>query len=202
MRPATGESEPSIEQLEERLDNLRISADSDITIRGSAWQGYAVNIPFCGETSTRTPCPDHISIKFTGVIFDCGCRDVGGGHSRIYEEGNFNTTVGTFTKTLDIGGSCVWTLDDCVVGETYAPLLHSYDGPICEGTPEDVMQEICFPLVELFGGSYILSFISHLGETIFTGSTPDWSLPIANTNSCGGGANGIAHGGTATVTIL
>jgi hypothetical protein len=58
MRSATGEPDPAVEigKLEERLDKFRISADSDITYRGSAWQGYAFNIPACEET-TIAPNP-------------------------------------------------------------------------------------------------------------------------------------------------
>lgn len=61
MRAATGESEPDLEQireLEERLDNFRIQVADDMTIRGSAWQGYALNSKTCGEMGLGgTPTP-------------------------------------------------------------------------------------------------------------------------------------------------
>ncbi len=50
MPAGTGQSEPDIaqiRQLEERLDNLRIEVSDDLTIRGNAWQGYALNVPEC-----------------------------------------------------------------------------------------------------------------------------------------------------------
>jgi hypothetical protein len=50
--PADGQPDPTVEkirELEERLDKFRISADSGITYRGNAWQGYAVNTPTCDE---------------------------------------------------------------------------------------------------------------------------------------------------------
>jgi hypothetical protein len=59
--PADGQPDPTVEkiwELEERLDKFRISADSGITYRGNAWQGYAVNIPTCdeiGQGGTPTP---------------------------------------------------------------------------------------------------------------------------------------------------
>lgn len=52
MRTATGESEPDvtkIRELEERLDKFRIQTSNDLTIRGSAWQGYALNAYTCDE---------------------------------------------------------------------------------------------------------------------------------------------------------
>ncbi len=60
MRTATGEPEPDvtkIRELEERLDRFRIQtspASPDITIRGNAWQGYALNVPPC-EVQEVTP---------------------------------------------------------------------------------------------------------------------------------------------------
>lgn len=54
MRAATGQSEPGIDlskirELEERLDKFRIQTSSDMTIRGNAWQGYALNAYTCDE---------------------------------------------------------------------------------------------------------------------------------------------------------
>ena len=54
MRTATGQSEPGIDlskirELEERLDKFRIQTSSDMTIRGNAWQGYALNVYTCEE---------------------------------------------------------------------------------------------------------------------------------------------------------
>ncbi len=51
MPAATEQSEPDvteIRELEERLDNFRIQVADDLTIRGNAWQGYALNVPICG----------------------------------------------------------------------------------------------------------------------------------------------------------
>ncbi len=50
MPAGTGQSEPDItkiRELEQRLDNFRIQVSEDLTIRGSAWQGYALNVPPC-----------------------------------------------------------------------------------------------------------------------------------------------------------
>ncbi len=50
MPAGTGQSEPNVTQirkLEERLDNFRIQVSDDLTIRGNAWQGYALNVPEC-----------------------------------------------------------------------------------------------------------------------------------------------------------
>ncbi len=61
MPTGTGESRTDLEQireLEERLDNLRIQVADDMTIRGSAWQGYALNTFTCDEIGQGgTPPP-------------------------------------------------------------------------------------------------------------------------------------------------
>ncbi len=60
MRGSTGESEPyvtKIRELEERLDNFRIQVSNDLTIRGNAWQGYALNAYTCGELGFGGPTP-------------------------------------------------------------------------------------------------------------------------------------------------
>ncbi len=52
MPAATEQSEPDvtqIRQLEERLDSFRIDTSPDLTIRGSAWEGYAFNCYACDE---------------------------------------------------------------------------------------------------------------------------------------------------------
>lgn len=52
MPAGTGQSEPDvteIRELEERLDNFRIQVSDDLTIRGSAWNGYAFDCPACPE---------------------------------------------------------------------------------------------------------------------------------------------------------
>ena len=47
--PGAGIDLEKIRELEERLDNFRISVDTSITVQGSAWQGYAINTPSCNE---------------------------------------------------------------------------------------------------------------------------------------------------------
>ncbi len=76
MPAGTGQSEPDVTQireLEQRLDNFRIEVSDNLTIRGSAWQGYALNVPACPEIAVVTPvggCCDTetITITFSGII--------------------------------------------------------------------------------------------------------------------------------------
>ncbi len=63
MPRSTGESGADVDlskirELEERLDNFRIQVADDMTIRGSAWQGFAHNAYTCdelGQGGTPTP---------------------------------------------------------------------------------------------------------------------------------------------------
>ncbi len=66
MPAGTGQSEPDvteIRELEERLDNFRIQTSSDMTIRGSAWQGYALDVPICGGGQVIACCFEDASCQ-------------------------------------------------------------------------------------------------------------------------------------------
>ncbi len=101
MPAATRQSEPDLEQireLEERLDNFRIQVADDLTIRGNAWQGYALNIPECPQEAVISPpavcCDsDTITITFSGIV-DC--------------EGITGDLNGTFVLTETFPGSGIW----------------------------------------------------------------------------------------------
>ncbi len=98
MRTATGESGSDIDlspirKLEERLDNFRIDVSGDITIAGSAWQGYALNVPFCPPETAfvcPSPCPSTATIRFSGVIMDGCCLSAPTSSSEVTDIGLFN----------------------------------------------------------------------------------------------------------------
>ncbi len=87
MPAATEQSEPDIaeiRELETRLDRFRIDTTPDLTIRGSAWEGYAFNCYACDEipesqggpppTPTGACCIDTTCSITTQV----GCTSQGG----------------------------------------------------------------------------------------------------------------------------
>ncbi len=152
------------------------------------------------------PCPDSISIEFTGVTFDCGCKDTGSGTSAIFTEGTFNGSPVAFRKLGGCGNACFWGFDSmggiCEAGTFENDFSEWESNTSCSGSPDETgTWDQC--VVNFFSkdGLYYLiitsTFLGFRGYPVFYGTTTDISLPIANTIDCG---TGIAHGGTATIT--
>ena len=105
MRTATGQSEPDvtkIRELEERLDNFRIQVADDMTIRGSAWTGYAHNVTSCEATEAVSPSTGACCLP------DGTCEEVT--VAQCIEDG------GTFVGGLCIDADCPQPTGACCVG--------------------------------------------------------------------------------------
>ncbi len=182
-----------------------------ITFLGSVFgSGFTGNCSFSCPCGSK-PAPAHVEIEFSGVIFDCGCRESGSGTSYILEDSmtGFN---GNPVGFQNIGSWCDntarWTFDtesgSCPddIWMTHATFWN--DSSDCSTDPdsdEDVGE--CVVHFFLNDGVYRLIVTSRLlgfiGYKIFDGTTTDLSIPMANTVDC---SAGIAHGGTASVTII
>jgi len=165
--------------------------------------GFTANCTFACTSGTK-PMPASIQIEFTGITFDCGCIDEGT-TSRIYADEDFNDNPDPdWELTSSCGGAGVWRN---LTGFDYNPWHTSVtywpDNDTCSGSPDPSS-----PFTEATGAHFFLKddvyrlvVVAPWGgggtQKIFDGTTTNLALPIANTVSCG-----LAHGGTATITIL
>ncbi len=175
MPTGTGQSEPDvtrIRELEDRLDNLRIEVSDDLTIRGSAWQGYALNVPDCPQEVSGTggnPCDNcdatSINLHVEGVTScpgDFECVDVNG------------------DWVLPFFDSCTWELDqefDC------GPF------PITISFIVDCTVGLGFAVNITVGGTNFW----------FSGAGATWPASESNLRTCADGDSG--EGGTASISL-
>jgi hypothetical protein len=145
MRAGTGESGTDLEQireLEERLDNFRIEVQDDITIRGSAWQGYALNVTSCPEVTIVPVTPTGACCVDTDCTIETesDCEDMGGTYQgdgtpcspnpcctpisiQVGLHGTYRCE-GCDTQIEISGSTCVnFTPDDCTLPFTYTNTL-------------------------------------------------------------------------------
>lgn len=188
-----------------------VPPSNPVTFLGSIFgSGFTANLTFSCPCGNK-PTPDHIEIEFTGVTFDCGCRDSGSGTSYVLEDSmtGFN---GNSVAFQNIGSWCDntvrWIFDnefgECPDDIWLAHYTFWNDSSDCSTTPNsnsDVGE--CVVWFFLNEGVYRLivtsRFLGFIGYKIFDGTTTDLSIPMANTVDC---SVGIAHGGTASVTII
>jgi hypothetical protein len=183
MSAGTGEPEPGIDlskirEHEERLDNFRIQADSDITVVGSAWQGYAVNIPSCseeGEAPTPpTGCP---CVTFSSVEYCCDSEDsqTGLGDYPGHPEFSFNDRVIRQNSATNTTTGCTFCTNpflDCD-GNGYEIAIFDCEGNLTGSTPFVVWT------VFLVGLWHIMAQAGGVGF-IFYGTTTDIGVPADN----------------------
>ncbi len=138
MRPATGESESDVEEsqiaeLEQRLSKFRVQVSDDMTIRGNAWQGLALNIPECtpGEISIAGACC--FNDGTCAVETEDQCNSDGGTY-----QGN-GTSCSTTGACCLGDGSCLVATEPCCsnIGGTYQG-----NGTDCD--PNPCSQICCF----------------------------------------------------------
>ncbi len=204
MRSATGQPEPGIDlskirELEQRLDNFRIHASDDMTIRGSAWQGYAINCPTCPEAQTVTPpieCPATILLTYNNLVLDCGCEVLGTTKSIIATDVDLSGRSVTLSRVTE--GVCAplfgWGVDgvdycsyDFTSWSGTAPLhAVTYLDTVCSVAPLgwDVYPR---PKVLMLHGVWYVFDYFQTGDgdaAIFIASTANPLLPIANAMTC------------------
>lgn len=180
MRAATGESGTDLDlskirELEERLDNFRIQVDGGMTIRGSAWQGYALNSKTCEELGFGgTPTPG------TGAccLPDGTCEEVTPGQC-LLDGGTFiggSCTPNPCPATT--GACCVGT--DCTI-ETETDCtdmggIYQGDGTDCDPNPCPGQTCTCYFQGFLSAGRYLTATMACSGSYDISGfSTSSWN---------------------------
>jgi hypothetical protein len=198
----------TIEEIQHEIETLT-EQFSKFTIRGpgisgDSRQGFQYVPPVPGAVALAQssgaappppdPCPAHVTITFSGVVFDCGCvpADEGLTTSKIVTEGtgNFNSYLGVFNQGFhcfpSIGESCSWALG-VSSGDLYA-VTETYwtSNGTCFGDP-DYTPFLSDPFVFLIlkSGVYHLMAYDGYNSVLFYGTRTDLlGGPFLNTVFC------------------
>ncbi len=163
MRTTTGQSEPDLEkirELEERLDNFRIQTANDLTIRGNAWQGYALNVPSCEAqqvSSRRGACCSGLNSHDCTITTESDCDGIYFGDGSTCDPTPCPAIGACCDPSLD--GTCVTAPEtNCIeAGWIYQGDDTTCDPNPCGGCP-------CPPTVDEIDVSFEMSGSSNCNE--------------------------------------